>query len=241
MPVRTIAGSDLAYALVVFDEKGDERPEADGTFLSETLAQRVADPARPLTDVFFTAHGWQGGVPAAIAQFDRWIAVVAAQQDDRAAAANRPGGFAPLIIGLHWPSLPFGDENAPAGAPAVLSAGAPAAATAPEGVDAWASRIADTPRARQAIGTILDAARQATRHGSACRGPSSTRTRPSSPNPASRHAAAQRRRAPTRKASIRRRSSPRAVPPSRRRSCSASATRWAVFSYRRCASSRSGR
>ena len=56
MPVRTIAGTDLAYALVVFDEKGDERPEADGTFLSETLAQRVADPARPVTDVFFTAN-----------------------------------------------------------------------------------------------------------------------------------------------------------------------------------------
>ena len=55
MPVRTIAGTDLAYALVIFDEKGDERPEPDGTFLSETLAQRVADPARPVTDVFFTA------------------------------------------------------------------------------------------------------------------------------------------------------------------------------------------
>ena len=45
MPVRTIAGTDLAYALVVFDEKGDERPEPDGTFLSETLAQHVALPA----------------------------------------------------------------------------------------------------------------------------------------------------------------------------------------------------
>lgn len=63
MPVRSIAGADLAYALVVFDEKGDERPEPDGTFLSETLAQRVADPARPVSDVFFTAHGWQGDVP----------------------------------------------------------------------------------------------------------------------------------------------------------------------------------
>src|SRR6478752_1154655 len=74
MPVRSIAGTDLGYALVIFDDKGDERPEPDGTFLSETLAQRVADPARPVTDVFFTAHGWQGDVPAAIVQFDRWIA-----------------------------------------------------------------------------------------------------------------------------------------------------------------------
>ena len=44
MPVRSIAGSDLGYALVVFDENGDERAEADGTFLSETLAKRIADP-----------------------------------------------------------------------------------------------------------------------------------------------------------------------------------------------------
>jgi len=159
MPVRTIAGTDLAYALVVFDDKGDERPEPDGTFLSETLAQRVADPARPVTDVFFTAHGWQGDVPAAIVQFDRWIAAVAAQQADRAAAEKRPGGFAPLIIGLHWPSLPFGDEKTPAGAPAVLSAGDGGAAGS-EDIDAWAARIADTPRARAAIGTILDGARQ---------------------------------------------------------------------------------
>ena len=162
MPVRTIAGTDLAYALVIFDEKGDERPEPDGTFLSETLAQRVADPARPVTDVFFTAHGWQGDVPAAITQFDRWIAAVAGQQADRAAAEKRPGGFAPLIIGLHWPSLPFGDEKPPAGAPAVLSAGAAGGAAAAEDVDAWAARIADTPRARAAIRTILDAARQET-------------------------------------------------------------------------------
>ena len=158
MPVRSIAGSDLAYALVVFDEKGDERAEADGTFLSETLAKRIADPARPVTDVFFTAHGWQGDVPAAIAQFDRWIGAMAGQQADRAAADKRPGGFAPLIIGLHWPSLPFGDENAPAGAPAVLSAGTSGAASPLEDVDAWAGRIADTPRARAAIRTILDSA-----------------------------------------------------------------------------------
>ncbi|MDQ6638479.1 MAG: hypothetical protein M3Z15_02290, partial [Pseudomonadota bacterium] len=138
MPVRAISGTDLAYALVIFDDKGAERAEADGTFLSETLAERVADPARPVTDVFFSSHGWQGDVPAAIAQFDRWIAAMAAQTADRAAVANRPGGFAPLIIGLHWPSLPFGDENAPAGAAAVLSASGQVGTVAPAEVDAWA-------------------------------------------------------------------------------------------------------
>mgnify|MGYP001544192083 CR=1 FL=1 len=160
MPIRTIPGANLGYALVIFDDTGKERPEADGTLLSETLAQRVADPARPITDVLFSSHGWQGDIPAAISQYDRWIAAMAAQQADRAAAQNRPGGFTPLIVGLHWPSLPFGDESAPSGATAVLSASGTAAAASPADVDAWAGRIADTQRARAAIRTILQSAPQ---------------------------------------------------------------------------------
>jgi hypothetical protein len=160
MPIRTLPGTDLAYALVVFDENGDERAEADGTLMSETIADRVADPARPVSDVFMIAHGWQGDVPAAIAQFDRWIGAMAKQESDQTAARDRPGGFSPLIVGLHWPSLPFGDEKMPASAPALLSAGGESAsATDADDVDAWARRIADTPRARRAIQTVLDAAR----------------------------------------------------------------------------------
>ena len=159
MPIRTLPGTDLSYALVVFDENGKERAEADGTRMSETLAERLGDPARPVSDVFLIAHGWQGDVPAAVVQFDRWIGAMAAQESDRAAARQRPGGFAPLIVGLHWPSLPFGDEAVPASAPALLSAGDSPSAASDDDVDAWARRIADTPRARQAIRTILDAAR----------------------------------------------------------------------------------
>jgi hypothetical protein len=160
MPVRSLSGTDLSYALVVFDEKGNERAEPDGTLLSEKLAERVADPARPVSDVFLTAHGWKGDVPAAIEQFDRWIGAVAAQSADIATAQGRPGGFAPLILGLHWPSLPFGDEKVAAGGAAVLSASDDEAE-----VDAWAHRIADTPRAREAIRAILRTARQETNAG----------------------------------------------------------------------------
>ena len=111
MPVRSLSGTYLSYALVVFDETGNERTEPDGTLLSEKLAERVADPARPVSDVFLTAHGWKGDLPAAIEQFDRWIGAVAAQSADIAAAQGRR--LAPLIVGLHWPSLPFGDEKLP--------------------------------------------------------------------------------------------------------------------------------
>ena len=157
MPIRTLPGTDLTYALIVFDENGNERAEPDGSEMSETVVKRLTDAAQPITDVFFIAHGWQGDVPAAIVQFDRWIGAVAAQDADRAAARDRPGGFAPLIVGLHWPSLPFGDEKIPGGGGALLSAG-DSSAGASEDVDTWAQRIAGTPRARAAIGTILAAA-----------------------------------------------------------------------------------
>ena len=227
MPVRTVAGSDLAYALVVFDDKGDERPEPDGTFLSETLAQRVADPARPVTDVFFSAHGWQGDVPAAIAQFDRWIAAVAAQQADRAAAQARPGGFAPLIIGLHWPSLPFGDENAPAGAPAVLSAGPTASPVTPRPRSTPGPHASPTRRRRVPRSAPCSKRRASRPPRRRRRRSCSMPTRRSSPSPGSTRAAAPRRRGRTRKASTPRRSSPRPARPrrSRRPSCSVSATR----------------
>ena len=155
MPIRTLPGTDLAYALVVFDENGEERAEPDGSHLSETIATRLADPAQPITDVFLIAHGWQGDVPAAIVQFDRWIGAMAAQEADRAAARERPGGFAPLIVGLHWPSLPFGDEAIPGGGKLLSAAGGDAAAD--DDVATWARRIADTPRARTAIAAILAA------------------------------------------------------------------------------------
>src|SRR5262249_38313414 len=111
MPVRQIPGTDVSYYLVVFDENGNERREPDGTLLSDTGGQRVADVGAPVTDVFFTSHGWKGDVPAAIEQYDAWVGTMANLQPDRDVARQARRGFAPLIVGLHWPSLPWGDET----------------------------------------------------------------------------------------------------------------------------------
>lgn len=161
MPIRTVPGTDAQYYLVVFDENGKERRETDGSLLSDTVRQRVADHDNPVTDVFFTSHGWKGDVPAAIEQYDAWIgAMLKAEPDRLTARANRPG-FAPLIVGLHWPSLPWGDESIPGSAGGgVLSAGDSPQGSLDDQVDAYAARIADTPKAREAIRTILDAARR---------------------------------------------------------------------------------
>lgn len=154
MPVRTIDDSDVGYYLVVYDENGDERREPDGTLMSETVKQRVADPSAPVTDVFFTSHGWKGDVPSAIEQYDNWVGTMASLQSDRDAARQRHSDFAPLIVGMHWPSLPWGDETIPANGGALLSGGDEIEAH----VNAYASRIADTPKARLAIRSIIEAA-----------------------------------------------------------------------------------
>ena len=155
MPLRRIPGTDLEYFLVVHDEAGRERPEPEGTMLSETVLQRASSSAAPVSDVFFTSHGWKGDVPAAIEQYDKWIAAMAAVGADRDAVSARSPGFKALIVGLHWPSLPWGDESVEAGASGVLGPND----DVEQQVEAFARRIADTPKARAAIRTIVNEAR----------------------------------------------------------------------------------
>ena len=159
MPIRQIHGTDVQYYLIVFDENGNERREPDGALLSETVERRLSDAAAPVTDVFFTSHGWKGDIPAAIEQYDAWVGAMAQLQVDREMARQRFPGFVPLIVGLHWPSLPWGDETIPAGGGSMLSADDELMAPIDAQVDAYASRIADTPKARAAIRSILEAAR----------------------------------------------------------------------------------
>ena len=151
MPIRRVPGTDVDYLLISYDADGRERAEPDGTMLSKTALTRVADTANPVTDVFFTSHGWKGDVKAAVEQYDKWIGAMIALEADRAYARKRRPGFNPLIIGLHWPSLPWGDENIAD------------AAQAPEDreVNDYAQRIADTPTARDAIRSIFQTAKAA--------------------------------------------------------------------------------
>lgn len=151
MPVRTVPGTDFVYHLIVFDEAGKERAE-DGSLLSEKVLQRIADAADPVTDVFLVSHGWKGDIPAAIDQYGRWIGAMLAQDANIAAARKRSPGFQPVVVGLHWPSLPWGDER-------LIGLGAEQPA---ELVDAFSARISDTPAATRALSTIVAAADQAT-------------------------------------------------------------------------------
>jgi hypothetical protein len=162
MPVRTVPGVDVRYYLVCVDDTGTERiDDPDG--IDGRLIPRVTDALakEPYTDIFLMSHGWMGDVPAAIRQYDNWIgAMLKCTGDIERAKTVRPG-FNPLLVGFHWPSLPFGDEEMGAGSGVSFSTPGVGAAAAPDTatlIDAYADRIANTPAARKALETIFAAA-----------------------------------------------------------------------------------
>jgi hypothetical protein len=166
MSIEKISGTDLSYFLIAFDENGVERAEPDGKLLSQSVLQNLATPGT--TDVFLFAHGWKGDVPAAREQYERWIRMVASRIDDIERLRKITPGFRALLIGLHWPSLPWGDETLQAAAsfaaPAFAAPGEPEpvqtglATQVDTWVDEYAARIADTPQVRAALKTIFTAA-----------------------------------------------------------------------------------
>jgi len=157
MPIRYVPGhTDIKYFLVSYDPEGRERtddPEASGGLLSRL----VIDAARtkPITDIFLISHGWKGDLPAAVDQYDRWIGAMAGCCDDLNALKRKRAGFQALLIGLHWPSLPWGDESIDRMAVAFSLDGRDALGAL---IDHYAERIADTPAAREALSVIFQAA-----------------------------------------------------------------------------------
>jgi hypothetical protein len=118
MGFETIPGTQIQYGLVNYDADGKERIE-EGELISAALIEKVKNG---VTNVFFFCHGWQGDIPSAKKQFGDWIKAFD-QSSDKAKAASIFPKFNPLYIGLHWPSLPFGNETLRGGSFSVESAG----------------------------------------------------------------------------------------------------------------------
>jgi hypothetical protein len=161
MPVRTIPGTGLEYYLVCVDGAGGERtddPDGSDGRLIPRVEEALAEESH--TDVFLMSHGWMGDVPAAVRQYDSWIGAMAACTDDLERARRGRSGFRPLLVGFHWPSRPFGDEELGDGSGLSFSPGAstPPLPDTDALVDAYADRIAGTPAAREALETIFAAA-----------------------------------------------------------------------------------
>lgn len=151
MPTQITPGG-FKYHLIAYDASGTERIEdANGKMSEHVLA---ALKAENFSDVFILSHGWQGDVPSALRQYNKWIDAMAACKTDIAAIEKARGDFRPLIIGLHWPSLAWGDEDLPSGEVSF----APGASPLEGLVEKYAERLADTPAARDALRTVVEAA-----------------------------------------------------------------------------------
>jgi hypothetical protein len=152
MPNVQIPGTDVQYALIGYDANGVERTDdPDGPMSQRVLGSVAGDP---ITDVFVMSHGWKGDIPSAREQYDAWVGAMAACEADRQRARQRPG-YRPLVVGLHWPSQPWGEEEF-GGQAVAFAAAAPFPIEAR--VEEYAKRIADTPEARGALRTIFAAA-----------------------------------------------------------------------------------
>lgn len=154
MPIEVVPRNDTRYFLINLDAEGRERrddPDAPGALLSDLVAAELK--AQPYTDVLLMSHGWKGDVPAAKQQYDDWTqAMLDCKADLTHVVTERPS-FRPLLIGLHWPSLPWGDED-PDTAAFTTSDVDPVARQVADA----APKVADTEPARAALHTVFTAA-----------------------------------------------------------------------------------
>src|SRR5262245_31395534 len=154
MPLQHMPAAGLEYYLVCHDKDGRERSE-NGDPLSRQIAAIVGEKSRGITDVFVMSHGWKGDIPAAIEQYDRWSAAMAACEPDRQRIRRRWPDFKALVIGFHWPSLPWGDEQMADGSYAAEPVGGE-----DEFVRRWADRIAESQAAQDSLRVLFRAAHE---------------------------------------------------------------------------------
>lgn len=156
MPIEVVAGTDLSYYLIAFDDQGREREDDPAGLMSRVTTAALT--GQPITDVFVFSHGWMADLPAAQRQYGKWVKAMADSRGDIEQLAGIRPGFRPLLVGLHWPSRPWSEEGFGAASFGAASFGADDA-PAPKGlVDEYAATIADSPAARDALQVIMSAA-----------------------------------------------------------------------------------
>ncbi|MEJ7606079.1 MAG: hypothetical protein WKF37_07380 [Bryobacteraceae bacterium] len=100
------------------------------------------------------AHGWRGDVPAAVRQYDAWTTNLMSHNSGIEAMRRKNPAFKPLLIGLHWPSEPFGNEDSEASFSDID--GMVNQAVIEDAVASIASKLEDTPEVREQLRTILN-------------------------------------------------------------------------------------
>jgi hypothetical protein len=155
MPIEIVPESDLTYYLISYDSDGHERTNDPDGMMSVRASEELV--TTPVTDVFLISHGWLGDIPWARHQYNTWIRAMDKCKTDKERIRQARPGFKPLLIGLHWPSLPWGEEELQG---AAVSFEAPAGSPVEDLIEGYGGRIADTPAALRALRTIFTAAEQ---------------------------------------------------------------------------------
>ncbi|BBD60739.1 hypothetical protein NIES2109_35380 [Nostoc sp. HK-01] len=151
MSIETIIETSLQYYLIPFDEQGNERNEHQGK-----MSQKILDilSCERITDVFIFSHGWMSDVAGARQQYNKWIGAMHNNLNDIAQIKQVCPEFHPLLIGLYWPSLPWGNEELSNS----VSFDPTSTSSLESLIEQYAQRIADTEISRQALKTIFQAA-----------------------------------------------------------------------------------
>jgi hypothetical protein len=162
MPMESVPGTDLTYHLITFDADGRERTDDPQGIMSQVTRSTLHSEL--VSDLFLFCHGWMGDVPSAKLQYRNWIRAMAACQHDIRQMQTARTNFRPLLVGLHWPSRPWGDESLKA-SQVSFDVGAASQREDPvvENLIApYAAAIADTAAARAALRTVVTAAQHGT-------------------------------------------------------------------------------
>lgn len=164
MPRFASTDRRAAYDLICFDSSGTERTDDPDGLMSDQILRTLAGDEAGVTDVFLLSHGWLGDIPAARSHYDGWVGAMTACAADLARMKRLRPDFKPHFVGIHWPSMPWGEESVAAGTsfsvavdgiPGEDPVDDPAKAMVDAMVDDYASRIADTPAARDALRQIV--------------------------------------------------------------------------------------
>jgi len=148
---QKVIGTSLEYYLISFDKNGNECRPKEGRLISEEILAVLSK--EPITDVFLMSHGWLGDVTDAKNQYQRWIAAMAKNQADIQKMQQVRPGFNPLLIGLHWPSKPWGDENLDAPA----SYDTTEDSQVNDLIEEYAHQVSDTEATREALRIVFSA------------------------------------------------------------------------------------
>ena len=108
-PTDDVPGTGLGYYLLAFDDQGRSGPTTRGA--RSAGSSRMPWRTEPVTDVFLFSHGWQGDMPSARRQYRDWIGAMAECRSDRDRINRHRPDFRGLLVGVHWPSQPWGDED----------------------------------------------------------------------------------------------------------------------------------